>query len=819
MGPPDESREAITASPAHVPGVVNFDTESLSLADTTLGDATASGIKKKRPTLKAMRASSMFDSFDEGSIYTSGNANIAGTATMMAAGAFPPAGAFSVSSGGGEFSVASAATSMILPPSLSRSIEYEEDIMLPISNSQDDMSSDENDAMLEASKKKSASLVDLDEALSDSNEGLSAAQDSSKQTSPSGGRSQDGGVKDETVQSDEDRAGEFSKSTEYATKGFDPFAEDSSSGSSSLVFDSHLFVSRGEVASRRKTSEKSSGNKDDEQSALTVSSSQTQKVENTLGPSPGGRQPLISPSEEEKREVDDEAREDVDKADVTPMMLGSSFDPRVGGDSRLNQNNNLLRHVLEDARRLAEGTASRSRISRQSAPPRLASKDAEEMENPIDILADTHDLEKALARSGRKQRNVASRSVGAHQSYHRSASKDPSKLPPSASTRAAPDKNKKSPSTPEAVLNKPQLSKRPTFPEANRSMPPRPPVAAAAVDNEPVVEQSKPPSLTTWSPELSQISNDGAGRVGAEPRDPAAVSGNQHSSESPASSPGVLGISVPLKKHGRLMADDASSGSDSDEPWLFDAVEQTLGPRSPDADLDSISVRSNRSGMSNRSNRSNKSNRSSQSKPRAKHHPPPAHHRNSPVPVQKKAIDSMDNSSQRGHGKFPLSPSAVSRVRSNPIKRSGEYKSDFDGPILPRSLENDLKRLEANLQEAVSRIKPTTGTDQLSASSFSLSSSGVGKSLPRHHSSERNKSSGTQMVVVVPPGKLGVILADRHDGKGTVVSEVRSSSAMSGMLTPGDKLGKKQVGSELISVGRMDSHSKLFFVNYSCSRW
>jgi len=44
------------------------------------------------------------------------------------------------------------------------------------------------------------------------------------------------------------------------------------------------------------------------------------------------------------------------------------------------------------------------------------------------------------------------------------------------------------------------------------------------------------------------------------------------------------------------------------------------------------------------------------------------------------------------------------------------------------------------------------------------------------------------MVVVVPPGKLGVILADRHDGKGTVVSEVRSSSAMSGMLTPGDKL-------------------------------
>lgn len=44
------------------------------------------------------------------------------------------------------------------------------------------------------------------------------------------------------------------------------------------------------------------------------------------------------------------------------------------------------------------------------------------------------------------------------------------------------------------------------------------------------------------------------------------------------------------------------------------------------------------------------------------------------------------------------------------------------------------------------------------------------------------------MVVVVPAGKLGVILANRHDGQGTIVSEIRESSPLYRMLTPGDKL-------------------------------
>jgi C-terminal processing protease CtpA/Prc len=43
-------------------------------------------------------------------------------------------------------------------------------------------------------------------------------------------------------------------------------------------------------------------------------------------------------------------------------------------------------------------------------------------------------------------------------------------------------------------------------------------------------------------------------------------------------------------------------------------------------------------------------------------------------------------------------------------------------------------------------------------------------------------------VVDVPPGKLGVILANRHDGKGTIVMDVRNNSKLKGRLSPGDKL-------------------------------
>lgn len=86
-------------------------------------------------------------------------------------------------------------------------------------------------------------------------------------------------------------------------------------------------------------------------------------------------------------------------------------------------------------------------------------------------------------------------------------------------------------------------------------------------------------------------------------------------------------------------------------------------------------------------------------------------------------------------------------------------------PMTPRALEDDLKRLETQLT--------TLDPDAVS-------------SLGSRSSVRRQRRRKIQ--VVVPPGKLGVVLANRNDGKGTVVSEVRTESSILGMLSPGDKL-------------------------------
>ena len=45
-----------------------------------------------------------------------------------------------------------------------------------------------------------------------------------------------------------------------------------------------------------------------------------------------------------------------------------------------------------------------------------------------------------------------------------------------------------------------------------------------------------------------------------------------------------------------------------------------------------------------------------------------------------------------------------------------------------------------------------------------------------------------RIVVIVPPGKLGLILANRNDESGTVISAIRDHSTLKGTLSPGDKL-------------------------------
>jgi hypothetical protein len=213
----------------------------------------------------------------------------------------------------------------------------------------------------------------------------------------------------------------------------------------------------------------------------------------------------------------------------------------------------------------------------------------------------------------------------------------------------------------------------------------------------PEVDEEK--SAMGESPALSETSEVGSGVIGMEPRDDNSVNS------------GSTGMSA--------------------NPWLFDTVEQTLGPRSVTADMESLSGKSDLSNMSP-SNRSKRSTSGSE-------------------------------------------VSFGSRVSYHSELAQSEVS------LTPRTLEHDLRRL--TMQLAVLDNDDVTTSSITGASSVGASLTSV---YSRHRTPKRSRKK--RIVVVVPPGKLGVILANRHDGKGTVISEIRDHSALKGMLSPGDKL-------------------------------
>lgn len=174
-------------------------------------------------------------------------------------------------------------------------------------------------------------------------------------------------------------------------------------------------------------------------------------------------------------------------------------------------------------------------------------------------------------------------------------------------------------------------------------------------------------------------------------------------------------------------ASSASTGI-SANPWLFGKVEESLGPKSTTADMESLSGKSNLSVRS-------------------------------PGTRSRTGAESMVSFGSQASYKSGLAQSEIT------------YTS------------HDLQRLEKQLAALES--------DHLSTSSAGVSSL-TGASLARASISSRSRgprvSRRKRIVVMVPPGKLGVILANHHDGKGTVVAEIRESSPLHRMLSPGDKL-------------------------------
>lgn len=111
-----------------------------------------------------------------------------------------------------------------------------------------------------------------------------------------------------------------------------------------------------------------------------------------------------------------------------------------------------------------------------------------------------------------------------------------------------------------------------------------------------------------------------------------------------------------------------------------------------------------------------------------------------------------------------------------------------------RSVANDLLRLEmqlamvGNSADAGDRAQPSTGGlgHHRSNSRGSHRAGGSGSSSRNRQMSSSSRRS--RVTVLAPPGKLGIILANKADSKGTVVSGVRTSSALVEKVSPGDRI-------------------------------
>lgn len=223
-----------------------------------------------------------------------------------------------------------------------------------------------------------------------------------------------------------------------------------------------------------------------------------------------------------------------------------------------------------------------------------------------------------------------------------------------------------------------------------------------------------------------------------------------------------------------------NSDNEASESWLFDEVTGALGPRGIAADLESLSGRSNRSKNSN-GNKSHKSHKSRSR--RSRHSGTTRRHKSS-------SGDSVDSRTSRN-----------SRYSHRSTKSFLSQMSEQS-----RSVANDLLRLEMQLAMVGSNdnrddIPSRVGGGSVGGTSVGASSR-VSRSGARKPSTSQYRSSPTngqvpaisaatrrtKITVLAPPGKLGIILANKADSKGTVVSGVRTSSVLAEKISPGDRI-------------------------------
>jgi hypothetical protein len=246
---------------------------------------------------------------------------------------------------------------------------------------------------------------------------------------------------------------------------------------------------------------------------------------------------------------------------------------------------------------------------------------------------------------------------------------------------------------------------------------------------------------------------------------------------------------IDILANGGSGAQAAAAMNKNGDNWLFDEVTGTLGPRSHAADLESLGGRSNRSGKSKSSmgNKSHRSHRSKTSRSGRRHRS----RNDGDVSVDSRT----SRNSRASYRSYQTTKSMVSQMSQE-----------------SRSVANDLLRLEAQLSMVgKSRSGATAGGSNpivtelnkrrddcgmtVTSRDFSISRSSSGVPRPKGSSNvsamarrAAARSMRSKVSVIAPPGKLGIILANRTDSRGTVVSGVRTSSVLAEQVSPGDRI-------------------------------
>jgi hypothetical protein len=739
----ETSSQMSSGRDAIVPGVVQLD--DASLANTTLGDETTDGgfrnnsAESKRPQysfLKPAPIASM-DSFDESSLYTSpgppaSNANQSSLriSSIAMAAVKPPV-------------MSKIDTSMELNPSLSLALHFEDDIVFPLSESKTDWSTEKRATVHKDSMHSvltGGGVVDLDEVYF-------FDDDESKEEGFERVPGIPGKLAITSSKSDEEKARKVSQSMEEGTRGFDPFDEEKSGSSSSFTFDNGV-----ETAEIFK--EDSSSDTEEDESLPVTNPHQSKRVMPLLSgstPEANDTQRGIQPCDVRRRKLINNIGEGAldtiehnrNGHDSKGDLKEKQREARLSRSAR--KNNSLLRNVLEDARRLAEAATSnnRSRASRKTAPPRFVDKIKRNSHDsqPFDLLADTLDVKESLSLASAKRpahstkgkvvsKMTAARSKG---SGDLTSDNDHARIKAFATTH---------------LFRSHLLGKR----EAGTGQHSLPSSTTSNSSLRLTVNVEAEITDATSAFDASSV------LTSANPRDSpqGKYAGQCPENQSVLSPPNNIEILYP---NGKITVQDdlSCTREGAPKPLLTDAVD-----KAPEAcsttDIKSTSVWSiAQSSQPQRSRNSRCGSISSTGRQLER----------SPVSTQSRRQNRRLLRDEIGSSSRTFS--------SAPERSQGEEKSLGDD-TLPLAFEQDLERLKLQLVDIVRTDAFKVGPSSITASKNNRSIAFV------------RKNKKDQIVVIVPPGKVGVVLANRYDGKGTMVSEVRPSSAVHGAIFPGDEI-------------------------------